>query len=1335
MPATDSAFLEDLYNHAPCGFHSLDRNGVFLSINDTELAWLEYERDELVGRRTFHELLTPESRRAWLEAFPRFKSLGWARELEFDVVARSGRQLTVLLSATAIVDDEGAFVASRSTLIDITRRKQAETERDRFFALSLDLLCISHADGYFKRLNPAFSEALGWDTQELLTRPYLDFVHPDDIDATIREVQRQTQSGETVLRFENRYRHKDGSWRWLSWTSVPQPGGFMYGSARDVTELREAQDALRRSEENLDVTLDAIGDGVLATDTEGRVTRMNPVAQRLCGWTEEEALGHPIADVFHIVSERTGQPAVIPVDSVLATGAIHGLANHTALIARDGRETSIADSAAPIRDAAGNIVGVVLVFRDVSGEREAAEQADALMKDLSDIRAALDAHSIVTLTDPRGHITAVNDRFCEALGYTREELIGRNHRVINSGHHPKETFRDLWETITRGHVWKGELRNKARDGTLAWFDTTIVPFLDPDGSPSQFVSIQTDITERKRAEAEVRAFNTELEALVEARTAELRREIADRKAVEAALVQRDRFARASLDALGSQIAILDEEGVILAANRAWNAFAIQNEPAPDDFAEGANYLDVCDRSGDVHGMAAGIRAVMRGELETFLAEYPSHTPAERRWFLFRVTRFPGDGPVRVAVAHEDITEIKQSQFVREEALATLDATEDAVLIFDAGSLRFTYVNQGAVRLLGHSRERMLEMTPIDVSPDIDEARFRTMLQSMLRGEIPARRITTTYQHGDGHEVPVEINLQCVRPPGGGATRFTAVVRDVTERQRAQDEMLALNAHLERRIAERTEQLEAAREAADSANRAKSAFLANMSHEIRTPLNAIAGMVELLEHVTDRTERARMLRVTQESAKALAGIIDDVLDFSKIEAGVFDVHLEPMSLRDVIRSAIDVFSSSASAKNLYLRHSFDARLPAAVMCDALRLKQILFNLLGNAIKFTSDGGIEVQATLLDQDPETAVVRITTTDTGIGIDAEAQARVFQPFVQAEGNTTRRFGGTGLGLAISDRLAGLLGGTLSLESAPGRGTAVTLTMRLALADPADLPVSNAGADENIAFLTTSVGSDHAGKRLLIVDDSAINRDVLHRQLAALGYEADEAADGREALAMWREGRYAMVIADCHMPDMDGYELARSVRRIEAGDPGLARTPIVGYTANAGKDSRDLCTQAGMDDALIKPVPLRMLGAKIHRWLPSASASEVPPPVDGAPATDRSASPVDWTMLQEITGGDEAFGREMLQAFVMQKTSEIAQLVGMIDDGTPADIAALAHRLKGAARTVAAQPLASVFEVVEAAARAGDRDAARRAAAGMAHELDRLAALVGGSEGARSA
>jgi PAS domain S-box-containing protein len=1323
LAATDSFSLDDLHHHAPCGFHSLDREGVFLDVNDTELAWLGYGREELVGRTRFLDLLTLDSQQVFLENFPRFKERGWIKDLEFEAVARDGRHLTLLISATAIFDADGRYAASRSVVIDITARKQAELERDRFFELSLDLLCISNADGYFKRLNPAFTATLGWDLQELLTRPFIDFVHPDDRDATLREVERQVVAGQTVLRFENRYLHKDGSWRWLSWTSVPQPGGFMYGAARDVTELRQIEAALRRSEQNLSVTLDSIGDGVLATDTAGRVTRMNPVAEQLVGWRQADAVGRPVAEVFRIINEHTRQPAVIPVDTVLATGAVHGLANHTALVSRDGGETPIADSAAPIRDAAGEVSGVVLVFRDMTGEREAAIQAEALMKDLSDIRAALDAHSIVTLTDPKGRITAANDRFTAAFGYTRGELIGQNHRIINAGHHPKEFFRDLWQTITAGRIWKGEIRNRAQDGRLGWYDTTIVPFLNPDGTPSQFVSIQTDVTERKQAEDDVRQFNTELEGQVEARTAELRREkafsdaviesvsglfyvldsqgrflrwnqalqhlvgvttdqmrqanalsfvheddrpmtagrltealtegyaeaevrvkgqhglrhalltarrmtldgatyiagagvdITDRKGIEAELVERDRFARASLDALGAQVAILDRDGVILAANRAWKAFAERNEIAPEQVSEGVNYLAVCDRASgamaeEAPKVAAGIRAVIAGELETFVAQYPCHSPTEQRWFLCRVTRFPGDGPVRVAIAHENITEIKQSEIVREQA---------------------------------------------------------------------------------------------------------------------QEAIVALNVELERRIVERTGQLETAREAADAANRAKSAFLANMSHEIRTPLNAIAGMVELLELVTDRAERARMLRVIQESAKALAGIIDDVLDFSKIEAGVFDVHLEPMSLRDVIRSAIDVFTSSASAKNLYLRHDCDPALPAAVLCDALRLKQILFNLLGNAIKFTAEGGIDVRATLLDLQEDTVVVRVTTTDTGIGIDAEARARVFRPFVQAEANTTRRFGGTGLGLAISERLAGLLGGTLTLESAPGRGTTVILTLKLALADPADLPAPTDGRDQ--AWPVSASPREADGRKLLIVDDSAINRDVLHRQLAALGFDADEAADGREALALWQAGAYAMVIADCHMPEMDGYELARSIRGHEADAPDRQRTPILGYTANAGKDSRDLCTQAGMDDALIKPVPLHTLGARLGAWLSVTPRLST----DAAPAAVPDGGPIDWQQLHEITGGDEVFGREMLQSFVTQKTRELTQLAGMLADQDLDAVASFAHRLKGAARSVAARPLAAVLEDIERAAREGDRLAALTAASDLLGEVERLASSIAGHEGTR--
>jgi PAS domain S-box-containing protein len=266
-----------------------------------------------------------------------------------------------------------ALVGTASVILrrDFQKRRQAEAERDRFFTLSLDMLCISNANGYFKRVSPAFTRTLGWSVQELLIRPFLDFVHPEDRAVTLAEVERQVARGEETLQFENRYQHQDGSWRVLSWRSVPYAGGFMYATARDVTERKQAEEALRRSEENLAVTLHSIGDAVLATDPEGRVTRMNSVAEKLTGWPLAEARGRPIAEVFHIINEATHQPTVIPVDRVLATGEIQVLANHTMLIARHGREWPIADTAAPIRDKDGRILGVVLVFRDVTDEKQA----------------------------------------------------------------------------------------------------------------------------------------------------------------------------------------------------------------------------------------------------------------------------------------------------------------------------------------------------------------------------------------------------------------------------------------------------------------------------------------------------------------------------------------------------------------------------------------------------------------------------------------------------------------------------------------------------------------------------------------------------------------------------------------------------------------------------------------------------------------------------------------------------------------------------------------------------------------------------------------------------
>jgi len=528
-----------------------------------------------------------------------------------------------------------------------------------------------------------------------------------------------------------------------------------------------------------------------------------------------------------------------------------------------------------------------------------------------------------------------------------------------------------------------------------------------------------------------------------------------------------------------------------------------------------------------------------------------------------------------------------------------------------------------------------------------------------------------------------------------------IVRDVTALKQSEQVALAAQAEAERR----TLAAEAAQAEAEAANQAKSTFLATMSHEIRTPMNGVLGMMEVLEHEGLDDRQRRTVATMRQSAQALLRIIDDVLDFSKIEAGRLDLEETPFSLSGLVEGAVAPLRPQAAAKGLVLAVEIEAGSDDGLVGDPTRVRQILFNLLSNAVKFTEAGKVRIRAATIPLGGGQTRVTLGVTDTGIGLDAAQQARLFQPFIQADSTTTRRYGGTGLGLSIVRRLAQLMRGDIAIESAPSAGSTFTATLVLRAAPPeapSAQPPGLAGRQSSPA----RNGSMDTGPRVLVVDDHPINREVLVRQLGLLGLAADTCADGIAALAAFSTGKYQAVLADIHMPGMDGYELARQMREDEARHSGRP-TPLVAVTADAMRGEEERCLAAGMDAYLAKPVALDRLSAILERWLPVDREDRG----DYSAAATAPPAAIDRGVLAAWLGNEPAAIDALLVKF--RDSAEESQFA--IEDswrsGNLAALAAAAHRLKGAAQAVGAAGVGRFAVILEEAGRAGDRGGCRAA------------------------
>jgi len=594
---------------------------------------------------------------------------------------------------------------------------------------------------------------------------------------------------------------------------------------------------------------------------------------------------------------------------------------------------------------------------------------------------ALDQHAIVSVSDVKGRITYVNDKFCQISGYSREELLGQNHRIVKSDAHPAEYFQDMWRTIAKGDVWRGETKNISKNGHYYWVKNTIVPFLNEQGKPFQYISIRTDITQRK--------------------------------AIEAAVDESRRFMTSITNAMGEGVYAQDKEGRCTFLNPeaerllGWKFQALKDR----NFHDAVHFHD--QQGGRVSKGECPVSKQVHQE-EVFRSEDGLFTRKDGTVFPIAITAVPivEHGKVAGSVGvFRDVSERK----VVEDALRSSEerfrqvahTANDAIINIDEmGNIVFW--NKAAELIFGFSEDEMLGHQVDRIIPkhlqESHNTGFQRAVQSgeLISGgkvlELPAVR-------KDGEHILTEVTLSTWSSTDGRF--FTSMVRDITERTKMLQE------------------LGTAIDRAEEANRAKSEFLANMSHEIRTPMNAVIGLSHLALQTELSNDQQNYLSKIQASGKALLGIINDILDFSKIEAGELKLEHTSFLLDDVFEHVYSVSSLIAEEKGLDLIFHPNSQLPHRFVGDPLRLGQVLTNLVGNALKFTDIGEVEISTREISHEGDSLLLRLEVKDTGIGLTAEQTNKLFRSFSQADASTTRRFGGTGLGLAVSKSLVEMMGG----------------------------------------------------------------------------------------------------------------------------------------------------------------------------------------------------------------------------------------------------------------------------------------------------------------------
>jgi two-component system, sensor histidine kinase and response regulator len=897
-----------------------------------------------------------------------------------------------------------------------------------------------------------------------------------------------------------------------------------------VTQPEGHSGASSLAEQHFRDIFESAPDAIVTCDMGGRIALVNAQAENLFGYTREELLGRPVEMLLdeairerHVL-HRTGyvaDPHTRPMGSGLALHA------HT----KDGRDVPVEISLSPLSGTGDP--QFMAVIRDVTARQEmqAARMRteEALRASEERLRGIFNQTAVgMALTTPDGRLLDVNQAVCRMLGYTKQELLHQQYVVLT---HPDDLAesRERIRQMLAGEIHSTTLEKRYlhKHGHIIWTQYTASLLRAPDGRPQNFIYQWQDISARMAAESLLRQAEQRYRTLLESAPDAILTCNAEGHIVLINSQAEAMFGYRREELLGQSVDILLPEGLQDVHTVHRSSYARQPHTRP------ARPLTACRKDGR--------------EIAVEVSLSPINS----------------DDEMLVTAVVRDISVRVEAERMLHEQAELLDLAHDAIIVRGFSGNRILFWNQGAEALYGWSAEQAQGQ----ITHVLLQTRFPTPLDAIMAGMLSddSWRGELGHTARDGTQIVVESRWVLRRDTRGQPNAVLEINRDITDRKRAELALAAKNADLEQLY-----------EALHRANAVKAEFLATMSHEIRTPMNGVIGMAGLLLETDLTGEQLEYAESVRLSGEALLTLVNDILDFSKIEAGRLELEVGDFEVQEIVDDVLELLAPQARTGSLDVGVLIAPAVPRMLRGDVGRLRQVLMNLVGNAIKFTHAGAVTVNVKLEATTGDSAMLCFLVTDTGMGITPEVRTRLFQMFTQGDGSTTRRFGGSGLGLAISKRLVELMGGTIGVLSTPEQGSTFWFTVPLELADRA------ATTPPEIVALQ--------GRRAIVVDNKATSRASIAGHLTAAGMRIDLAEDGSTALGMLRTAAakgqpYEFALVDLHMGDMDGLAIAEVMRN----DPAMTEVRLMMLAAASERShARDVITTAAV---LTKPVRRKYL------------------------------------------------------------------------------------------------------------------------------------------------